>query len=498
VAGWEVIGLDRLVQCSTRAGALIREGIMPRRPRNQKRKITVVVGGKPIAVTMFPPGGNRKSWYAYWTGLVASKSTGERDFGPAVAVAEHMVRNGGKRGRLADTILTDDEFEAIQRAHYGKKQDAKAKARAEKTLRTCLEAIAAFREISGVSPISTATADDCARFQQEALKRPKNWRLSYPNRKKEGVERISPNTVLKWSRAIQAAFERANVNGGKKCIRGVVDDKKLLTENPWQKFTWIEERRRGIRQFNAEELLAVLDYFDSHWNGVKVVLAAAKTFLWSWSRLSEVAGLRWDDLRVFAEEYHFEIVGKMGVEKWARVPCGLYEELRELKTGSPYVFAAHNRQLQTYYRGVGQARFAGRVSDEFSPRAFADWFQEKLGQWGEVTGNEHATPHVFRKTALQHARSGEDLNSRVARDARLTESVMMTHYVTERDEELRQASNRTYHRILASLPSDVACRYGHRAENGAGKLELRLRQATEAQDWTLVRELAGKLAEAHK
>ncbi len=208
-----------------RARLMLGEEAMPRKPKARKRKITVVVGGRPIAVTLFPPGGSRKSWYAYWTGLVASKSTGERDVEAALAVAEHMVRNGGKRGRLADTILTDEEFEAIQRTHYGKKQDSKAKARAEKTLRTCLEAMAAFGQISGVSPISTATADDCARFQHEALKRPKNWRLRYPNRKKEGVEDLSPNTVLKWSRAIQAAFERANMNGGKKCVRGVVNDK---------------------------------------------------------------------------------------------------------------------------------------------------------------------------------------------------------------------------------------------------------------------------------
>ena len=102
---------------------------------------------------------------------------------------------------------------------------------------------------------------------------------------------------------------------------------------------------------------------------------------------------------------------------------------------------------------------------------------------------------LFRKTALQHARSGEDVNSRVARDARLTESVMMGHYVTERDEELRQASNRTYRRILASLPPEVARRYGYVPENGATALKLRLREATESQDWQLVAKLAQELAE---
>ena len=428
---------------------------MPRKPKARKKKITVVVEGNPIAVTLFPPSGVRKSWYAYWKGLVTSKSTGEQELESAMAVAENMVRNGGKRSELTDNMLTDEDFEDIQRAHYRRKQDSEARVRSEKTLRTCIEAIGAFRDITGLSPVTLATADDCARFQQRALELPKSWRLGFPKKKKD-AERLSPNTVLKWSRAIQAAFERANINGGKKCVRGVVDDKKLLTENPWHQFTWIEERKRPIRQFKGEELLAVLDYFESGWSGVMVAVAAAKTFLWTWARLSEVASLSWDNLRVVGEEYHFEIVGKMGVEKWARIPNCLHDELEELKTGSSYVFAAYNRQLRDFHQKTGQARFGEKVSSEFDPRAFGNWFQEKLGLWGEATGNPHATPHVFRKTALQHARAGEDTNRRVAEDARLNESVMMAHYVTERDEELRQASNRTYRRILASLSTEVA------------------------------------------
>jgi hypothetical protein len=83
---------------------------------------------------------------------------------------------------------------------------------------------------------------------------------------------------------------------------------------------------------------------------------------------------------------------------------------------------------------------------------------------------------------------------RVAQDARLSESVMMTHYVTEREEELRHASNRTFHRILASLPQDVARRYGHLDEDDAVRLGRRLQAATDAQDWPLVMQLAAELA----
>ena len=151
--------------------------------------------------------------------------------------------------------------------------------------------------------------------------------------------------------------------------------------------------------------------------------------------------------------------------------------------------------VQSTQPSAGQPKFVRRVGGQFKPTAFADWFQEKLGQWGRSTGNPHATPHVFRKTALQHARIGEDLNRRVAEDAKLNESVMIAHYVTERDEELRHASNRTYRRIVASLPPHVARRYGYFADNGVADLRLKLSKASQAQDWALVAKLAEQLAQ---
>ena len=61
--------------------------------------------------------------------------------------------------------------------------------------------------------------------------------------------------------------------------------------------------------------------------------------------------------------------------------------------------------------------------------------------------------HLLRKTTLQYARAGEDVNRAVAADARLGESVMMTSNVKETDEQSRQASSRTFARVLASRPS---------------------------------------------
>jgi hypothetical protein len=70
---------------------------MPRKPKQEKQTITVVVNSKPVAVTLHPPTGIRTSWYAYWAGLVASKSTGQRNLEDAIIAAEEMVKNGGQR-----------------------------------------------------------------------------------------------------------------------------------------------------------------------------------------------------------------------------------------------------------------------------------------------------------------------------------------------------------------------------------------------------------------
>src|SRR4051794_15062914 len=113
---------------------------MPRKPKKERKAVTVVVEGKPIKVTLHPPAGARKSWFAYWAGLVASKSTGQKDFAEAVRVAEAMLRGNGHRPVLEDPLLTDEELEQIQRFHFDKKTDRVARRRAEKTLQAYLQA----------------------------------------------------------------------------------------------------------------------------------------------------------------------------------------------------------------------------------------------------------------------------------------------------------------------------------------------------------------------
>ncbi len=488
---------------------------MGRRRKRNKQTITILVKGTAIRVILHPPAPPRTSWYAYWPGLTTSRSTGTRNYEDAVVLAEEMLRNGGKKRSSQPVELTDEEFEAIQRWHFSRKTDESAMRRSKKSLVNCLDSVAAFREITGLSPISLATPDDCATFQRLAMILPNNWRRR-PVEKRQSVayfsekcrlERLkagrpdqhdnlptySPNSVLRWSRSLQAAFERANRNAMKrKCVRGVVAVEKLLTVNPWSQFIWIEGRRRPIRQFDGDELISILDFLKAGWLEVTVATAVVKTLLWSWNRRMEVMGLTWNSLRTVGDEYHFHIVGKKGIEKWFRIPPSLYRELEQFRTNSQFVFAAYKDQLRHFHKNRKKLNAANFISGTFSPEQLGDWFYRRIVEWSKSLPRGHASTHVFRKTTLQLARRGEDVNRIVASDARLSEGVMMTNYVTESDEEFRQRSNRTYHRIVAALSLEVADRYGY-SPTSQDRLEEQIRAAAAVKDWNKVMELSQQL-----
>lgn len=491
---------------------------MPRKPKQQKHTTTVMVNNLPITVTLHPPTGTRKSWYAYWQGLVSSKSTGQSDLQDAIRAVEGMLRNDGQRPSMDDAVMTDEEFEQIQRRHFAKKTASAAMARAAKTLTGTLEAISAFKAISGLGRIASATPDDCEKFQVEALKKPINWRgqraggntattaTAAPKKRPSKTQKrralagshdatektISPNTVLKWARMLQAAFQRANLNGGKKCVRGVVPEGKLLKTNPWMQFTWVEGIDRPIRQFDCEELTGFLNYLEKGWPQVPVAALAVKVLLWSCCRKLEVAGLEWTSLRLIGPEknpteVHFEIVGKWGVERWFRVPDALYRELLvQRQAGNPFVFAAYSDQMRHLH--AGNPGCLKKVCAEFTASNFGRWLYERVKDWSATEAKESAYLHVFRKTGLQFAHDGEEeeASKKVATDAGVSEKVLLGSYVKPK---LWRQSNRTYRRLISSLPADVAQCYGY-IEDERTRLERQLETARDEGNWSLVGELA--------
>ncbi len=469
---------------------------MPRKPKVEKQTITVHLDGVLYTLHLHPPAGKHKAWYVYWNGLVASKSTRHKDITEAAKVAEQMLRDwvsggDGSPATPADLVMTDEEFEAVQKAHYGKKKDPAQQRRSVKTLKDCLEAIAAFKKVSGLVRVTAATPDDCSRFQQEALKLAKNWR--HPHAREGCEETVKAKTVEKWSRQLMAAFERVNLNARRnKCVRGVVTAEKLLRSNPWSQFAWlVEGAGREVRQFDAEELLSLLGHAEGKWSAVPAGAAAFRTLLWSGLRREELACLSWDSARVRGDERHFEVVGKRGVKRWFRLPEPLYRELEAMRTGSPFVFAAFTEQLRQAH--ADRPTFLQNVRGDYLPLNFEQWLYRRVKEWAGASGRPNAYVHTFRKTGLQHAREGEDINREVAADARLSPSVLTKHYVTQSEDQLRAGSNRTYRRILASLPAEVARRYGH--EEAASGLERQLQAAVEARNWDLARELSARLAQ---
>jgi integrase len=478
---------------------------MPRKPTKEKKIVAVLVGGNPVNVILHPPTKTRKSWYAYWTGLISSRSTGQADFDEAVKVVEGMLRNDGERPRISDQVLTEEELDRIQVAHFlDRRTDPGAKARGAKSLKVFREAVAAFKTIVGMEPISfnrpitQVTADECAAFQTKALTLPKNFQQQYPKSKKaDEVARISANTVLKWSRALQAGWQRANRKAGKKCIRGVVDASKLFDGNPWNEFPWIQGREKPVRQFDPEELIGFLDYLESEWTGVTVAALLAKVYLWSACRQEEVTCLRWSQYCEIEGEHHFHIVGKRGVERMFRVPAALYQQLRAIQVGpvdkDSFVFASYNQQLRVFHERSSRPFNALKVGEEFKPLCLGDWLYDRLADWSASLPSGHAHPHTFRKTALQQAWVGDEKTDvQVAQDASVGSRVMMTHYVRV----LREKSNRTFRRILAALPPQVARRYGYADQQPT--LEQQVRQAVEAKDWEAAGRLSAELAEKMK
>jgi hypothetical protein len=175
------------------------------------------------------------------------------------------------------------------------------------------------------------------------------------------------------------------------------------------------------------------------------------------------------------------------------VPDEVFHELESQRVeGDPHVFAAYTTQLRHFYEGSTRPGTAKIVNPTFDPTRLGDWFYERVVGWAETQPGGHAYIHTFRKTGFQFTRSGEDLNRRVAEDACVSEKVMLNHYVTERDPELRAKSNRTFERLAAALPPAVAVRFGYLAPQ-EDPLEEKLREATERKDWDLVGRLSSEL-----
>lgn len=203
---------------------------MPRKPKEGCHEIQVSHNGAAVRVTLFPPRTAKKerTWFAYWKGQKTRRSTGKKALREAIDAATAMVQER-PTGRSGDwDCPSDDEFIEIQRRHFSKKGDGNGQGA---SFASVLQAVDAFKRVSGLIPICRATPDDCERFQTEALKLLRNWRSQHPKSKPE-TRTVKAATVKKWLVSLHGAFERVNDNAGRKCVRGVVPPERLLKSNP--------------------------------------------------------------------------------------------------------------------------------------------------------------------------------------------------------------------------------------------------------------------------
>lgn len=204
--------------------------------------------------------------------------------------------------------------------------------------------------------MSLATPADCEQFMHKALTLPRNWRQP----RSRITSPLSSFTVYKWLGALQGAFQRANQNAGRTCIRSVVPPERLLYSNPWNEFTWIPKPKATVKHFTGDDLLDCLAYFKSEWPIVTAGEAMLKVFLWSWGRRKEVSVLTWDCVRFVDDECHIFMEGKWRVEKWFRIPKHLYAELLAVRTSSPYIFAEWADQVREHHIALGRPTLPGR------------------------------------------------------------------------------------------------------------------------------------------
>jgi integrase len=250
----------------------------------------------------------------------------------------------------------------------------------------------------------------------------------------------------------------------------------------------VEGTEKTIQHFDADELLGFLGFLQEKWPEVRVAASATKVLLWSCCRRLEVAGLKWENVRSIDGQIHFEVVGKWGVERWFRVPEQLYQQMILCRTSSPFVFAAYVEQIaRVHSQNSGCLK---RICSNFTPSNFGRWLYERVKDWAVTQPRGTAYLHIFRKTGLQLAHDGEEVTSkRVADDAGVSESVLLGHYVKPK---LWRQSNRTFRRLLASLPPRVAAEYGY-TEDERSRLERQLGMAMDSGNWTLVQVLAERL-----
>lgn len=410
--------------------------------KSKWKPVIVERDGESLTGYLLPPGtaGNSRYWaFTCLKAGVERKSLKTESFAEAKAKALAWFKHEPERverQKQEQSILTWEDWDAIQVAHFRKKRDQR---RAMKTLEECRKAHRLFLAVTGLETASAVDADQVDLFQAACPKTKSRLGRPYGN-----------TTVRKTMAHMSASFNRCRVTAGKKCVRGVVAKEKLITVNPFEEVRWVEADDPEPRQFSREELKQFLAW---KWvGGCPTVALFAKASLWSCGRITEMTELRWDWID---DEGYVTIPddsAKWGKGKVIRLPAKLLSQIREHRNGSHLVWAGYVDELRAYHQTDGHRASAHKLKD-FAPVRLRVCFQKWIKEWAGSVKAPGLSHHAFRRTGLQWSREGQLRSSegQYAKALNVSREVADTHY-TRKPQHLW--ADLTYRNIASELAED--------------------------------------------
>jgi len=362
--------------------------------RHKWKRLTIPTDGELLTVYLHPPGtvGNTRYWaFSCREASITKKSLKCNSLKDAKLTAIKLLTAPKSEDESkSEETLTWGDWDSIQVAYYRKKANEK---RANRTLEECRKAMRLFVRITGAPDASSVDADMVDRFQSEGVQRKKGDGKPY-----------SASTVWKTMAHMSSSFNRCRISAGKRCVRGVVDQSKLLMVNAFEEVNWIEPTQPRKLQFSREGLKAFLAW--AYLAGCPLLSLFAKVSLWARGRIEEMSELGWDWIDDQGYVGIPDEQAKWGKGKLVKIPLLLVEELRRYRGSGPFVWERYVEQVRDYHRNTGHLASAHKMLD-FSPARLKVHFQKQIQRWAKTSENVGLSHHAFRRTGLQWSREGQ-------------------------------------------------------------------------------------------
>lgn len=178
----------------------------------------------------------------------------------------------------------------------------------------------------------------------------------------------------------------------------------VVRENPWRL-----THKRKLKDTTAERILSEEEIH-------KLIQAATgrdrlilRTLYLTGARVSEVAGLRWRDLRTEGNKHILTIYGKGGKTRWVTVPQHLYEEWvlfhggHEPDGNTPIFPSTYHRENSRWNGNLSDRTIEWIVEQVAAKAGFAKKYWNEEKHIIETRWVKRPSPHWFRHSHATHA-----------------------------------------------------------------------------------------------